>query len=620
MRKGIWFVLLGVLLVAGVISDRYQGYWQFDSASTSVQVTAPFQPQYTLNKNPQSSVNLVAKLCGLSHFQERYGTTGNDQRIALIDSGIDLGHVAFQTKGMAESKVVVYRDYTEEGRLETQAAKRYQNMLSAGGTVYRVGNIPNDVKTYRLAFLNVNTMQPRLLTGKSENMAVLVTARNSSVYNCVYLDMNRNCDFTDDIPLYPYEIQQQHLTLPADSGKLNLALTSISSDGRYLQFTADTLGHGTFLAGLMAGSGTDYQGLAPQAQLCIYKIFNRDGEASQQNLAKAIRQAILDEVDCINLSLSIPHSELIYEELKEALLQAEAADIPVIAAAGNYGPGKNTITWPARAASVLAVGSYSYPEQYRLDRGIYLNKAFIADYSGRGIPGKTEGPLLVAPSGIIATVPGWYSENYMYDYGTSISAAIVTAALCHVQEASDKYKLSFSAEQQKNLLSSWAKDTGFAASEQGYGTLHMGKLPQSNKQILPRSGLKEEQVIYTKEDNLCWEATVPQGQSKSWYVEVPYGCTEIMAVLQMEQQLQQDSFEHPVAMGRCYISLYSPDGLLMDQTSYLGASYSEPFVASGAVGAILPCAGVWEIVVTSADNLSQYNHLESHAALKVEIK
>ena len=620
MRKGIWVILLGVLLAAGILSDSYPKSWQSDSVNTSVQVTAPFQPQYTPNKNAQSSVNLAAELCGLSQFQKQYGTTGNKQRIALIDSGIDLGHMVFQTEEKEQPKVVIYRDYTEEGRLETQAAERYRNMLSAGGSVYRIGNIPNDVETYRLAFLDLNTVQPRFLTGKNEEMAVLVTARNSSGYNCVYLDTNRNYDFTDDAPLYLYEIQQQHLTLPADGGKLNLALTSISSDGRYLQFTADTLGHGTFLAGLMAGSGTDYRGLAPRAQLCIYKIFNRDGEASQQNLAKAIRQAIGDEVDCINLSLSIPHHDLMCKELQESLQQAEAADIPVIAAAGNYGPGKNTVTWPARADSVLAVGSYSYPEQYRLDRGVFLNKAFIADYSGRGIPGKTEGPLLVAPSGIIATVPGWYGENYMYDYGTSISAAIVTAALCHIQEAADQNKLSFSVEQQKNLLSIWAKDTGFAASEQGYGTLHMGVFPQSCKQILSRSGLKEEQIIYTKEDNLCWKATVPQGQSKSWYVKVPYGCTEITAVLQIKQQIQQNSFEHPVAMGRCYASLYSPDGVLMDQTSYLGASYSEPFVASGSVGAILPRAGIWEIVVTSADNLSQYNHLESRADLKVELK
>lgn len=95
----------------------------------------------------------------------------------------------------------------------------------------------------------------------------------------------------------------------------------------------------------MAANGKDYQGLAPEVQLCVYKIFNREGESSQQLLAKAIRQAILDDVDCINLSLSIPKEETVTPQLAEVLNQAKAANIPVIAAAGNYGPGKNTIAY-----------------------------------------------------------------------------------------------------------------------------------------------------------------------------------------------------------------------------------------------------------------------------------
>ena len=45
MRKGIWVILLGVLLAAGILSDSYLKSWQSDSVNTSVQVTAPFQPQ-----------------------------------------------------------------------------------------------------------------------------------------------------------------------------------------------------------------------------------------------------------------------------------------------------------------------------------------------------------------------------------------------------------------------------------------------------------------------------------------------------------------------------------------------------------------------------------------------
>lgn len=618
MRKEVWVALLFVLLIAGVIADRYPGSWQHEASNTSVQVTAPFQPQYTINEYPQSSVDLTAKLCGISQFQKWYKTTGAGQRIALIDSGIDLGHRVFQMTEKTGPKVIAYRDYTEEGKLETYAAKLCRDGLTAGGTVYRIGDIPNNAETYRLAFLDLHTVQPRLLTKSEKVLGVLVTARNSSGYNCVYVDVNQNCDFTDEIPLYQYEIQNQSLTLPASSGNLNLALTSISSDGRYLQLTADTLGHGTFLAGLMAGNSVGYQGLAPEAELYVYKIFNRDGEASQQKLAQAIGQAVLDGVDCINLSLSIPKTELAGTELQEVLKQAEEADIPVIAAAGNYGPGKNTITWPAKDTSVIAIGSYSHPAQYRLDRNIFLEEPFIADYSGRG--GLDGEVLLVAPSGMISTVPGWYGRRCMFDYGTSISAAITTAAICHVREASEQKGLSLSVEQLKNQLSRWAKDTGASASEQGYGALYLGKFPQHSERILPRNGLKEERLVYTKDDRLLWTFTVPQGQSQSWYVEVPSGSAELSAVLQVEQQMPQNSMEHVIAMGRCYISLYSPDGVLMDQSPYLGASYNEELVVSDAVGAILPQPGIWEIVVTSADDLSQYNHLESSGTLKAKLK
>lgn len=74
----------------------------------------------------------------------------------------------------------------------------------------------------------------------------------------------------------------------------------------------------------MAANGKDYQGLAPEVQLCVYKIFNREGESSQQLLAKAIRQAILDDVDCINLSLSIPKEETVTPQLAEVLNQGQS--------------------------------------------------------------------------------------------------------------------------------------------------------------------------------------------------------------------------------------------------------------------------------------------------------
>lgn len=75
-----------------------------------------------------------------------------------------------------------------------------------------------------------------------------------------------------------------------------------------------------------------------------------------------------------------------------------------------------------------------------------------------------------------------------------------------------------------------------------------------------------------------------------------------------------------MALGRCQLSLYNPDGKLVEQTPYLGASYSREIITSGAVSTNHPKACIWEIVITSADNLSQYNHFETTGSLLAELK
>ncbi len=618
MQRWGLIVLLCLLLVTGAVSDRYR-HQEERSAQENITVTAPFNPQYTANQKPQSSVDTIAALTGIEQFSKRYHTGGAGQKIALIDSGIDLSHTAFQKNENHTEKVAIYRDYTQEGLLYTQAVSCYGGKVAVGGTVYHVGNIDNAAQQYRMTFLNLGELQPKLFPESIRQLAVLVTATKQE-YDCVYIDTNQNCDFSDEQPLYLYNEKQQHITLHNSGYNLNFALTSITKNGKQLQLTADTLGHGTFLAGLMAANGKDYQGLAPEVQLCVYKIFNREGESSQQLLAKAIRQAILDDVDCINLSLSIPKEETVTPQLAEVLNQAKAANIPVIAAAGNYGPGKNTIAYPAREHTVIGVGSYVSPDMYRLDKAVMLEQPFIADYSGRGQLNGDSCPLVVAPAGMVSTVPGWYAEAYLYDYGTSISSAIAAAAVVHVQEAAEQKDQILTIEQLQNLLAGWADDLQFSSSEQGYGALKLKKMPQQIKNVPQRSGMKEETTVYTADDGLHWNFAVPQGQAVSWYVQVEKGAKSLTATIQIDQQVPKNKQEHLVALGRCQLSLYNPDGKLVEQTPYLGASYSREIITSGAVSTNHPKAGIWEIVITSADNLSQYNHFETTGSLLAELK
>ena len=73
-----------------------------------------------------------------------------------------------------------------------------------------------------------------------------------------------------------------------------------------------------------------------------------------------------------------------------------------------------------------------------------------------------------------------------------------------------------------------------------------------------------------------------------------------------------------IALGRCQLFLYNPDGVLVDVTSYIGATYGEKLQTSESLFVRAPKEGVWELVVVSADNLSLYQHFESYGMIRVQ--
>ncbi len=604
---------------------------RMELSQSSVTVTAPFRPQYSVNDNPQSSIDLAASITGIAEFRNRYDTDGGGQKIALIDSGIDLCHEAFTMNQDGTRKVAMYYDYTDEGSIFTKAVQAEQGSVVVGGTAYNVTGIYHNGEGFRMGFLALYELQPLSVDHDAEQLAVLVTAVGET-YDCVYMDTNQNCDFTDEQPLYCYQTGGAYLTIYRGGYPMALAVTELAEDGSNVHITTDTLGHGTFLAGLAAANGENYSGLAPQAQLYVYKIFDRKGDSSQLMLAQAIEQAIQDDVDCINLSLSISKEDVVLPRLASALKLAEQEHIPVIAAAGNYGPGKNTLAYPAREASVIGVGSYVHPQQYLIDKAVMVEERFIADYSGRGTLDGSVAPLLAAPAGVLSSVPGWYQDNYMYDYGTSISAAITTAAVSHLQEAMKKVSASetkqLTTEQIQAILASWAKTLSFSFSEQGYGALYMGMLPYQTEQVVQQSPQAERPLVYQfsealygeaeqRKKELSWQFAVPQGQSKSWYLRVPDDAKTLEVSLCIGTEQPSSPFEHLIANGRCKLYLYNPDGKLVDATAYVGASYGVDITTGDRISVWRPQDGVWELVVTSADNLSQYNHWESTGFVQV---
>jgi len=131
----------------------------------------------------------------------------------------------------------------------------------------------------------------------------------------------------------------------------------------------DTLGHGTFVAGLIAAgvdNGIGIAGLAPSAELLVAKVVTRSRAIPVEAEAKAIRWAVEHGARVINMSLGgardpLDPSSDTYSRLEaDAIAYAVSNGAVVVAAVGNspegQAPGKYA-SYPAALPHVLGVSA-----------------------------------------------------------------------------------------------------------------------------------------------------------------------------------------------------------------------------------------------------------------------
>ncbi|WP_186315646.1 S8 family serine peptidase [Catellatospora sichuanensis] len=124
----------------------------------------------------------------------------------------------------------------------------------------------------------------------------------------------------------------------------------------------DDNGHGTHVAGIIAGKAAaagGVTGVAPEANLLAYKAMNEWGEGYTSDIVASIEAAAdpanPHRADVINMSLGGYGDGL--DPLGMAATAATRAGVVVVAAAGNSGPGRDTVGTPAVADGVIAVGA-----------------------------------------------------------------------------------------------------------------------------------------------------------------------------------------------------------------------------------------------------------------------
>ncbi len=128
----------------------------------------------------------------------------------------------------------------------------------------------------------------------------------------------------------------------------------------------DPGGHGTHVAGLVAGDGTSsggaYTGVAPRASLLDVRVIRGDGTSNVgivlQGLQWVLKNRVTYNIKVANLSLGGPVTKSYkLDPLDTAVEVLNFAGITVVVSAGNSGPTSTTITSPANDPFVISVGA-----------------------------------------------------------------------------------------------------------------------------------------------------------------------------------------------------------------------------------------------------------------------
>lgn len=236
----------------------------------------------------------------------------------------------------------------------------------------------------------------------------------------------------------------------------------------YKSIPYDDNGHGTHVAGILAGDGTasmgKYKGVAPGCALTALKVLDRFGNGSRDQVLRAFRW-ILDNretyrIRIVNISVGTTCRSVSDQDvLIQGVERLWDEGLVVIAAAGNQGPKPGSITAPGSSRKVITVGSSD----------MLTGRSAV---SGRGPTAECVcKPDLVAPGNhIVSCAPG-NGSSYGVKSGTSMSTPVISGAAALMLE---KDPLLTNVEI-KMMLRESTDDMGLPRNLQGWGKFNFHK-------------------------------------------------------------------------------------------------------------------------------------------------
>jgi serine protease AprX len=254
--------------------------------------------------------------------------------------------------------------------------------------------------------------------------------------------------------------------------------------------TIDNYGHGTVMAGVIAGGGNDsatrvggaYTGVAPKAHVVAVKVAGRNGVVDVSTILQAMHwvSAYKDQYNIRVLNLSWGTSSTqshTVDPLNFAVQRLWQQGIVVVVAAGNTGPTAGTITKPGDDPLVITVGAYD--DKQNAD----LADDAMASWSSRGptAAGLVK-PDIVASGRYVISSRSYGSKveldnpkalqapSYIRGSGTSQAAAVVAGNAALLLAA----RPTLTPDQVKALLRGTAAPIGGkVGNDQGAGRIQL---------------------------------------------------------------------------------------------------------------------------------------------------
>lgn len=307
MRKTVWY-LLGATVLAGTLMAGCGGGGGPDLLAGQAEIAGQDVEPAVAQAGPDGMVRVIIEL---------HSSAGNADRAMVSNAGGQTRHLFRYVNGMSAD-------------LPEQAIE----VLRRSPRVVSVEPAPIMHASEQVMPWGVNRIDDRIAEGDSQAPAgnrgagVLVAIIDSGI-DYEHPDLDDNYD-------------------PRGTNYVRPNKTPMDDNG-----------HGTHCAGIVAAEDNDLGvvGVAPDANVCAYKVLDRFGRGSTDDLIAAIEQCIDDGVDVVSMSMGSGAGTSL---LDDACDRAQSAGLVLVAAAGNTGTASadgDTIQYPAKYDSVIAVGA-----------------------------------------------------------------------------------------------------------------------------------------------------------------------------------------------------------------------------------------------------------------------